>query len=69
MSDEMTATRKFLAFVNSLRPCNKAMQAVEANIAATKDFQSAVARFDKSIEKLVPVLEKAVDQHKAENND
>ncbi len=58
MADQMTATGRFVAFLNDLRPCNKAMRAVEANMEVTQDLRKSVAKLETAIDRVAPAIEK-----------
>jgi len=54
--DEHSITGKFVAFVNSMRPCNRAMIAIEDNMKATAELRESVGKLDSIMEQLVPTL-------------
>lgn len=56
--DEHSITGKFVAFVNSMRPCNRAMIAIEDNMKATAELRESVVKLDSTIEQLLPALDR-----------
>lgn len=56
-------------WINAHRPCTQAIEAVNENIKATHDLRETVQRFDTTIQRMEPYLERiAQGMHAEERN-